>query len=56
MMMQLYCSSISNYCSKVKLLIEYKKIDIEILPPTTRNVEGLNKQYNHSPKVWSVVE
>ena len=33
MMMQLYYSSISNYCSEVKLLIEYKKIDIEFLPP-----------------------
>ena len=33
MMMQLYYSSISNYCSKVKLLIEYKKIDIEFLSP-----------------------
>jgi len=31
--MQLYYSSISNYCSKVKLLIEYKKIDIEFLSP-----------------------
>ena len=33
MMMQLYYSSISNYCSKVKLLIKYKKIDIEFLSP-----------------------
>ena len=33
MMMQLYYSSISNYCSKVKILIDYKKIDIEFLPP-----------------------
>ena len=31
--MQLYYSSISNYCSKVKLLIKYKKIDIEFLSP-----------------------
>ena len=31
--MQLYYSAISNYCSKVKLLIEYKKIDIEFLSP-----------------------
>ena len=31
--MQLYYSSISNYCSKVKLLIKYKKIDIKLLSP-----------------------
>ena len=40
MMMQLYYSSISNYCSKVNLLIEYKKIDIEFLPPNMGNVDS----------------
>ena len=31
--MKLYYSELSNYCSKVKFLIDYKKIKVKLISP-----------------------